>query len=58
MIFSKLQAVRTKPNLRIDIIIILIVKVCLLWLLWFCCFSDPIEKDQRLNLVNKTIMNR
>jgi hypothetical protein len=60
---TKLELEQTKKrlsklNLRRDIVIVLIVKVVLLWLLWYACFSDPIAKDQRLELITKSIMNR
>jgi hypothetical protein len=54
---TSLKAHRRYSRLAIEITVILLVKVILLYLLWWACFSHPIAKQDRQQAVTRIIMS-
>lgn len=44
-----------KYSLRIEITLMLVVKLALLYLLWFFCFSHPIDKSLKSHHISEHI---
>lgn len=54
--FSQLKRIHHGEKLGVEIAIIMVIKIVLLWLIWWLCFSQPINKEVRQHAVTKILL--
>ena len=54
--FSQLKSANCREQLRVEIAIIVVIKIVLLWLIWWLCFSHPVSKETRQQAVTQILL--